>query len=166
MNLLICVPVIRNAVVFDEMMNQVMYKRNVTVIILDNNASEDVKEKIQHYMQYPQIKVWVNMENEFVVKPWNRFIKYFLDSDFDRLIIMNSDLTLNKNWADVCNKLFDSNPEYTLTPKISDDKRLMFETILPTNKIHVVTDGVGIPGVFITLSKDQAQCVYPFFSSL
>lgn len=161
--LLICIPVVCNAVVFSECLEQILYKRNIHIIIQDNNASEDVKERLEHYRQYPQVEVWVKDKNQYVVPAWNDFIEHFLvQKKWDRLIILNSDLTLNKFWWDKCQTIWSINPEYVIIPNVINDKTKMYEEVgSEYSAVINIPDGKGIPGVFVTLNRNQAQTVYP-----
>lgn len=165
---LICIPVIVNSVVFDECMQQILYKRDVHILIIDNNAEETVKERLKFYKQYPQVTVWHNKINEYVVRPWQTFIDYFLDHDkWDRLIILNSDLTLSVKWWDICQKIWELYPDEILIPNIIDDKTKMYDNFehQEFNSI-IISEGKGIPGVFITLNKKQAELISPLPSEL
>jgi GT2 family glycosyltransferase len=165
MRLLVCIPVVVNGVVLAECLEQIIHKRHIHVLILDNGATEDVKEVLTKYKEYPQVEVWTQEKNVFVNFAWNMFIQHFLvnDEKHDRLIIMNSDLTLNNDWWEVCKNTWEVRPSAVLTPNVIDDKTQMFSPI--KNKVledlKYVHDGKGIPGVFITLSRKQAKLVFP-----
>lgn len=166
MNILICIPVVKNGVVLRECVDQILYKRNVHILILDNGADPDVKEALYHYDQYPQVTIWHNSINKFVTEPWNTFLDHFIKSEYDRLIIMNSDITLNKEWWDVCIGLFKELPGLTIVPTISDDKRLMYEKVKKKHHIERIPENKGIPGIFITFSKLHAKAIYPIPSDI
>lgn len=158
---LIFIPVVKNPDVLKECLNAIMYKRNVDIIILLNGADEDIKQLVNiHYRQYPQIMIWENLTNEYVNKPWNQAIKFFLDHhEWDRLIIMNNDLTCQLDWDLVCREIWKYNLDYILIPTISNDKTKMYEHIPIVPMIGEYLENPA--GVFITLNHKQAQLVYP-----
>jgi hypothetical protein len=161
MRLLITIPCLTNGVVLRECVEQVLHKRGITLLLLDNGATDDVKEAIQFYSQYPQVIVKSNPENVFVNPAWNFFIEFFIAGDYDRLLILNSDLTMNVNWFNKALFIWEFiGADYIIVPTISNDKTKMFEEPSPGNQIKVIPH-TGVAGVFITLTKDQAKTVYP-----
>src|SRR5579859_4489331 len=70
------------------------------LLIIDNGSENDVKQAIREiWHEHANVKVIQNAENLFVNPAWNQIIKYFLDSKYDQLVIMNSDLILELGWS-------------------------------------------------------------------
>lgn len=119
------------------------------IIIIDNNATPDIKNLIEPYNKI------VNDKNIYVNPAWNQLMRYFLDHpEFDTIIILNSDIYL-KN--DVFKKLklldLDAMKVIPLVAGVSE-----FSDVLEPS-IRIVEDGV--PGVFICLSRKMVEAVYP-----
>lgn len=158
--ILICIPVVKNPDVLKECLDQVMHKHNVHILILLNGADQNVKNYVHSLNDYPQIAVLENSENVFVTAAWNLFLKLFIESnEYQRLIIMNSDLSMQYNWDRILRLLWEENPDYVVTPNIIHDKLQIFQYI------PIVLEGTFIiknpPGIFITLDREMAKAVYP-----
>lgn len=164
--LLICLPVVKNPDVLAECVAQIMYKREIHLIILLNGADQDVKDLLYGtYAQYSQILIWENKENVFVTAAWNRFMEHFLMNEpYNRIIIINSDLTLQKNWDQILRLAWEECPDYVITPNVINDKTQMYEDIIIQNEGHFVVDNP--PGIFITLDREQCELVYPIPSEI
>lgn len=160
------IPVLKNSDVLKECVNQIMYKRNVDIIILLNGADDDVKELVYGtYSQYPQFMIWENKENVYVTSAWNQAIKFFKDHhEWDRLFILNSDLTLQVDFDKVCREVWEYNPDYVLTPKVLNDKTKMYDHIPIIPGIMTKVDNPA--GIFITLNHKQAEIVYPIYEEV
>jgi len=108
------------------------------VLVVDNNADDETKLVLLR----EDIYVIANEQNEYVNKAWNQILEAFLESGYETLVIMNSDLIMSPGWS------------RKLNPK---------QICIPTDGSHtedvVVTEGT--PGVFIHLSRDMAEIVYP-----
>lgn len=161
MKILVCIPVLYNGVVLEECLSHLVNRPNVDILVLDNGADADVKLVLHDFQMLHGIKVWHNSTNEFVNRPWNDFINHFLDStEYDHLCIMNSDLYLQEDWADILQKRWTVDPDEVLSPHIIDDKTMMEKPIgREPAKADVLE--TGPPGVFITLNRMQAKLVYP-----
>jgi glycosyltransferase involved in cell wall biosynthesis len=161
MKILVCIPALYNAEVLKECLQQVVDRTDVDVLVLDNGAEAAIKRLLTDFNYKHNIKVWHNHKNEFVNRPWNDFIAHFLDTDrYDYLCIMNSDLLLQDNWADVLRNRWNQYPDEIILPTLSDDKELMKKRVSPQISLATVVHS-GTPGVFITLNKEQAKMVYP-----
>ena len=124
--------------------------QDVSIFIIDNDATPVIKEMISGYTQI------VNEKNVYVNPAWNQILKIFLGSNYERLIILNSDMILEK---DVIQKIqnIDIDGEKTI--------------ILPNVSDHHISEGVreiewGFPGIMIVLTRKMAELVYPIPESL
>ncbi len=160
MNILISVPVLCHGHIFDECMSSLIYQ-NLDILIGDNGSSDDVKRIIEKYESKENVKVIRETENIYVNPIWNKFMAYFLEhKEYDYLIILNSDLILQKNWADVCKNYWSVFPDEILIPKNISDKNLLYReentSITPAQEVHS-----GTAGVFITMNRKQCEMVFP-----
>jgi hypothetical protein len=124
--------------------------QDVEILIIDNDATEEIKKMISGY---PHL---INEKNVYVNPAWNQIMKIFLNSNYDKLIILNSDMILEK---DVIQKIqnIDIDKEGTI--------------ILPNVSDHHISEGVreiewGFPGIMIVLSRKMCELVYPIPESL
>lgn len=164
MKILLCIPIIKGAEIAKEAINQVINRDNVHVILLDNGADEDVKNMLYQFREVNNVQVISYPQNVYVTQAWNNFMNIFLQSEYDRLIIMNSDLTMQKDWYDVVCNVWKLNPKFLIMPVVSQDKTQMFE---PINTEPLYLETVENPaGIFITLSKEQCKAVYPIPSEI
>lgn len=140
------------------------YGKDVTTLIIDNGATQDVKEVISRiYTSYNNVDVIHNPENIYVNPAWNQIIDYFLKGDYDYLLIMNSDLVLHKDWKNVLDNWFLTNISSIPVPVISNDKRLLDKELEPQTCTEVHE---GTPGVLIILSRMEAQTIFPIPESI
>lgn len=159
--ILICVPIILNADVAREAIKQIVDQKDVTVVLCNNGGDQHIKNVINEFALKPDVSVWTRSQNVYVNPIWNDFIEYFLIKDeWDHLIIMNSDLTLQKDWAEVVKNRWEKRPHESLIPQVLDDKNLMFIDE-KTEYAHGIQAYEGIPGIFITLTKKQAGMIFP-----
>ncbi len=159
MKILIAIPIIKNAIVAREAINQVINKDGVEVLLLDNGADEDVKQMLKEYENTKNVIIFTNPVNEYVTQAWNSFMWHFLENDYDKLIICNSDLSLQDNWDKVIRNIWLQDEDLILTPVITNNKEVIFNPInTEVERLEFVTNPAG---VFITLSKEQAKIVYP-----
>lgn len=120
------------------------------VFIVDNNSTNEIKKMIE---PYPKL---VNDCNVYVNPAWNQIMKYFLDSNYEKLIILNSDMILD---SDVIEKINAIN--------IDEDLSI----VLPNVGDHDINEGIleiewGYPGIMIVLTRKMASLVYPIPESL
>ena len=144
MKLLIGIPCLYNSVVTNEAIAAVINKTDV--LLIDNGAEHPVKEVIA---TYPQAKVIVNPENIYVNPGWNQIIKYFLESDYTHLVIMNSDLIMQEGWYENLETFINHYP-FIPIPVINGDSSEGYTEVFS-----------GPPGVFICLTREQVELVYP-----
>jgi len=140
-----------------EAIESVANKKDTAVLLIDNGAERSVKELINNYAKKENVIVISNPENIYVNPAWNQIINCFLDSEFDYLMIMNSDLTLHDKWKEVIDKHFESNNSVPV-PIISNNKEALSQKLQDGGTIEVFE---GTPGVLIVLNKEQAKFIYP-----
>lgn len=161
MRILIAIPIIINPVVAKEAIEQVINKVDVTVLLCNNGGGHVIDSLFADYRHKENVIIWKKDHNVYVNPIWNEFIAYFINSNqYDRLIIMNSDLTLQNDWDEILRNRWKTNPSEIIVPDVTDDKRKVY---LP---IYTYFDGYtqvysNTPGIFITLNKSQARVVYP-----
>lgn len=153
--ILIGIPVLTGAEHCKEAIDRVAYKENVDVLIIDNGAECSVKELILTYVDFPNIHTIRNKENLFVNPAWNQCLDFFLRKNYDRCIVMNSDLIMQEQWSDVCQKRWVTNPDEILLPVMGELHDVNTD-IAPAQKVDS-----GTAGVFITLNRKQAELIYP-----
>lgn len=158
--ILIGIPVLYGAYHCKEAIESVINKPNVDLLIIDNGAEQAVKNIVQFYDILPNVTVISNKVNIFVNPAWNQIIDYFIHSDHDRLIIMNSDLIMGNGWDEVCQKRWAVNHDEILLPVIGE-LHYVDTNIANAKKVYS-----GTPGVFITLNKEQAKIIYPIPSAI
>jgi GT2 family glycosyltransferase len=140
-----------------EAIESIIHKKDTTVLLIDNGAERSVKELISGYAKRENVIVISNSENIYVNPAWNQIINHFLGSEFDCLVIMNSDLTLHDKWKEVIDKHFESNNSIPV-PIISNNKEALSQKLQVGETIEVFE---GTPGVLIVLNKEQAKLIYP-----
>ncbi len=167
MKILVGIPVITGYKHTMEAIDSVLNQKDVSLMIIDNNATPDIKELFKKYAHYNNFTVKVNENNIYVNPAWNQIMYAFLNNeeykDYDLLCIMNSDLTMQNNWSDVLRNAYNFNPKGSYLPVVVNDcVKLERMKEVPTNVIHdqlkVVTEGTA--GIFITLSREQVNMVY------
>lgn len=120
------------------------------LLIIDNGGDRSVKHAIglmREEYGTPRVNLIANAENKYVNPAWCQILKYFLASDYEQLIIMNSDLIMMPGWSE---HLVDG------------------EICIPTDGSHTSDIEVfeGTAGVFIHLNKEMANLVYPIPESI
>src|ERR1700748_1918760 len=97
-NILVGIPVLFNGETCLKAFRSVIDEADL--LIIDNNSPKDVKQAIkQIWNEKPNIIIIANKENVYVNKAWSQIVKYFLKSDYEQLVIMNSDLILDAGWS-------------------------------------------------------------------
>lgn len=165
MKILVGVPVITGYKHTMDCINSVLNQENVELMIIDNNATEDIKELFKEYSTLTNVQIKVNAQNIYVNPAWNQIMYAFLNeerySDCDILVIMNSDLTMQNNWSEVLRNCYKQNKYASYLPVLLNDcvklERIKeVDTSIEEHK--VVSEGTA--GVFITLSREQCKLVY------
>ena len=132
------------------------------VLIIDNGATKEVKDVLLEikdtYTTPYKLFTIVNKDNIYVNPAWNQIMEYFLEhKEYDYLIIMNSDLSMEFPWEWICNERWRNDPDEILVPVLNEGvKYPTYPYFLPAK---IVTEGT--PGAFITLNRRQAKIVYP-----
>jgi len=160
MKILVGIPVITGADHCRKAFDSVLNQENIELLIIDNNAEPKVKALIAEYKDRYNVHVTVNPKNIYVNAAWNQIMNYFLwYSDCNYLVIMNSDLIMQNQWAEICRNRWTINPDEIILPVILEHIEL-FDTIA-TSVLEPVVAYAGTPGVFITLNRNQAKFVNP-----
>lgn len=161
MKILVGIPVVSGYKHTMEAINSVLNQENVELLIIDNNATEDIKELFKQYEPLENVTIKVNENNIYVNPAWNQIMFHFLSSDCDLLVIMNSDLTLQINWSDILRYWYQFKDNASFLPVVLNDcvklerlKNVQIYDGTPT----VVTEGTA--GIFISLNKKQCELVY------
>lgn len=165
--ILVGIPVVSGYKHTQDAINSVVNKPNVHVLIIDNNATDDVKELFKSYKCLDNFKVIVNEKNVYVNPAWNQIIDFFLQSDCEILCLMNSDLTLQNNWHEVLRYWYYFKDKCSFVPTLVTDcvKVERLKHVDAFGGIPTKLDN-GIAGVFITLNKLQCEIVYPIPSGI
>lgn len=158
--ILIGIPVLTGADHCKEAIGSVIYKEGVSILLIDNGAEQDVKDLIYNKYQLEYGVIISNEVNKYVNFAWNQIIAYGLLNNYDRIIIMNSDLVMQKDWDIVCRNRWAVNPDEMLLPVI-DEWGDIITAVAPAKKVDI-----GTPGIFITLTRKQAEMVYPIPSEI
>lgn len=138
--ILVGIPCLFGAVHTKESIESVINESDV--LLIDNGADQSVKDVISKYNCH---KIY-NKENIFVNPAWNKIIDFFLNNkSYDSLIIMNSDIIMEKGWSDVLNNV---PTDVIAIPNLGN----LEENI----EVHS-----GTPGVFIHLNRKHAKIIYP-----
>lgn len=112
------------------------------LLIIDNGSDPDVKQAIKTFQDKYICSVIGFEKNIFVNAAWNCILREFIGSDFDQLVIMNSDLIMQPGWS----------------------KQLEDGIIgLPCDGTLKADEEVfrGSPGIFLQMNKKMAEMVYP-----
>jgi len=163
MKILVGIPVLYGYKHTQDAINSVLNQKDVHLLIIDNGATEDLKELFKLYSHYNNFTVKVNEKNIYVNPAWNQIMYAFLNDykDYDILCIMNSDLTMQNNWSDVLRNLYKHNPSGSYCPVVVSDcvkverMKEVNTTLAPSQTVEE-----GTAGIFITLSREQCEMVY------
>lgn len=161
MKILIGIPVVLNAELFDVCVASVVDKLDVGVLIVDNGSEPKVKDVINRYSQKSNVVVITNETNAYVNPAWNQMIDFFIKSDYDYLCLMNSDLVLQKDWDIVLRNRWAVNEDEIIIPIVADKN-----VSVSTEWQEAARVDSGTAGIFITLNKVQALAVYPIPSDI
>lgn len=120
------------------------------LIIVDNDSTPEIKKMIK---DLPKI---VNLKNVYVNPAWNQLMEYFLETDHDYLIILNSDMVLENGAIDKIKNIDIDSEKTIILPNVSD---------------HHISEGVltiewGFPGIMIVLTRKMVEMVYPIPETL
>jgi hypothetical protein len=165
--ILVGIPVVSGYKHTMEAIDSVVYKPNVHLLIIDNNATEDVKELFKTYKCLDNFTVIVNEKNVYVNPAWNQIMDFFLKGDFEICCLMNSDLTLQTNWHEVLRYWYFFKDKSSFVPLLVGDcvKVERMKHVEMYGGVPTQLDG-GIAGVFITLNREQCELIYPIPSEI
>lgn len=156
MKILIGIPVVLNAELFDACVASVVDKQDVNVLIIDNGSEPAVKQVIKRYSAKENVLVVSNDANSYVNPAWNQIIHFFLQSEYDYLCLMNSDLVLQKDWDIVLRNRWAKNKDEIIIPVVADKS-----VDVHTDWQDAIEVSSGTAGVFITLNQLQASLIFP-----
>lgn len=160
MKILIGIPCLYGYDHTEDAIKSVVFHPDVSLLLIDNGAESDIKRLIKEYSSLGNVSVISNKENVYVNPAWNQIIDFFLKGECDILCIMNSDLTMQFNWSDSLRVLYEKfGDDYTYVPAVKDDRNNIKIRINPS-EFNVFTVA-SAPGIFITLSRKQAEYIYP-----
>lgn len=128
----------------------------VELLLVDNGAEESVGDVLNK--KWFNTTVIRNAENMYVNYAWQQAVDYFLArSEYSHLIIMNSDLIMQRQWVNVLRNRWQINPDEICLPVILDS----FPSEVSTDVLdaEIVTEGTA--GVFIAMSRKQAELINP-----
>ena len=164
MKILVGIPCYRNTHVTKLSIDSVINQKDIDILLIDNGAEEPVKELLKTYQQ-DNIKVLSLPENIYVNPAWNLIIENFLTSDCEYLIILNSDVIMQKDWIEILKSRWGIYPDEICLPRITDNIHILDNNISENIKEGTVVFG-GTPGILITLNKKQAEIIYPIPNEL
>jgi vacuolar-type H+-ATPase subunit F/Vma7 len=154
---LVGIPCLYGAEHCKDAIESVVHKKNVDVLLIDNGSEPRVKELLHRYSTKENVLVISNPVNIYVNPAWNQIISHFLKSDYEYLLIMNSDLILQKDWDKVLDYYFNEYPNIVPIPTIGNNSK-MGEVNL--NFDYTEVHG-GTPGVLIIINRKHAELIYP-----
>lgn len=156
MRILIGIPCLYNAEATRQCIESVVHK-DVSIILMDNGAEQNVKNVLSQYADAPNVMYVSNPTNIYVNPAWNHFIKSFLStSDYDYLIILNSDLILQHDWLEVLKNRLEKHPHEITLPVITPEFPVFNTEYQIGTKVDCCT-----AGVFICLSRACATLINP-----
>lgn len=134
----------------------IIYKSDVSLIVVDNSVGIDKSVSAVLLEYSDRVYVIQNPENEFVNPSWSKIMKYFLDhGEYDYLILVNSDLTLQRDWDFVCKKRWLLYPDEILIPTVAEPREVDVEVL----EVQEVFESTA--GIFITMNRKQCELAYP-----
>lgn len=132
------------------------------LLLIDNGAPNDVKAVLNHYHSRPNVNIISNPENIYVNPAWNQAMKFFVEhTEYDYLILMNSDLIMDVNWSKSLFNFLSENkkkiPVSVITDHIHDSDNY-------NDTFNVLTGGIA--GVFIIMDREAVEIVNPIPESI
>ena len=100
MKILVAIPCLTGPNHVKEAIESVINRKDVDVLICANGADSDVRAVINKYIGVVGVILTSNPTNIYVNPVWNQFLDFFIHNDdkYSHLIIMNSDIIMQKNW--------------------------------------------------------------------
>lgn len=158
--ILISVPCLYNADCCSQSIQSVLNRHGIDLLLMDNGSDQNVKNVLEKFKEYDNVKVIHEPINIYVNPAWDKFINYFLDhTEYDHLVLMNSDLILGHDFHHVIKTIWKTFPEHILVPEIVDRDILKEKVPLDIYTFQQIHSGIA--GVFITLSQRQAMLISP-----
>ncbi len=160
MKILVGVPMITGAEHCKAMLESVIYHDDLDVLVINNDSEDDVNNVINSFIKdnynITQIK---NAKNEYVNPAWNKILEFFLKhSDYyDYLIIMNSDLIMQKDWVKICQNRWNKRPDEVFFPCIKQNLVDELNTEIESSLLYRENS----PGIFMTFNRKQAELCFP-----
>lgn len=159
MKILVGIPCLYGYKHTEDAINCCLSQNNVDLLLIDNGGNDEIKTLFKNYACYDRITIIQNEVNVYVNPAWNQILDYFLKTDIEQLVIMNSDLVLQKDWSEVLRYRFSKKSNETLIPTLLNDIKHVGRKVSVTDlDSKNVTSAAGF---FITLNKHQAKLVYP-----
>lgn len=140
MRILVGIPVLYNGTTCLKAFESVIDEADL--LIIDNGSAPDVKQAIKTFQDKYICSVIGFEKNIFVNASWNCILREFIGSDFDQLVIMNSDLIMQPGWS---KQLEDGIISLPCDGTLKADEEVFR----------------GSPGIFIQTNKKMAEMVYP-----
>lgn len=160
MKICVGIPVITGADHCKRAIDSVLNQEGVELLIIDNNADAEVKSMLVQYMSLANVLIIVNPVNVYVNPAWNQIIEHFLKvSDSDHLVVMNSDIQMQNDWANVCRCRFYLRSDEILIPRTLELSPLPYKVDVTLQNHRLVR--IGVPGFFFTLNRTQAKEIFP-----
>lgn len=163
---LIVMPAVKNPHVTRQALESIIYQP-VGIVLCANGADQDIRDLFQEYKEKREklfndyeITIWDEPVNIGVNPVWNKFLDYFIKSQYTHIGILSSDVILHKSFLHIVKTiqlfLIDKVPLFKEV-----NKEEIFEDIYAPYDWDYTEIDNGYPGFFIWLSKEQAEKVYP-----
>lgn len=166
MKFLITIPCLFGAEHTEECIKSVVYQKDTDLYLIDNGAEQSVKDVINKYAfkhnpVLSNVLVKCNPQNVYVNPAWQQGIDFFLkNKEYTHLIIMNSDLIMQKDCMEILENRLTQNPDEIPIPIMTQDKLAMTRDINKGIAEALEVNG-GTPGVFIVLSRKHVEIISP-----
>ena len=141
MKVLVAIPYLKSRQELREAIASFRHK-DVEILLIDNSNDTGVAKELNdndHFI--------CNKKNLYVNPAWNQAMSYFLDGEWDVLVIANSDVVILDGWVEI------------LTTKLGEDKTVWSPSIRKTEEDY--DGGIGVPGFCMILPKKAVEIVYP-----
>lgn len=150
-----------------ECIESVVYKDNVDVLLIDNNAETALKHTINTYeKRLNNVFVIRNDVNMYVNYGMNQVMYNFLTRpEYDYCILLNSDVVMHPDWDIVLRNRLAVDPNESTMPTMIDDKHFSNVNITTEYQEGTVITG-GVNGAFTVLNRKQVEVVYPIPESI